>query len=182
MPQLKKGVVSVGVICLAVVSLLAVYTILGNAQAPPQRPLAPLPAPTCSFSVKSFCATEASVRQFVATNDFSDVLESQVPVNVVCDATLLAQQYCPAGANGAAVQLFQVKQQSMGLMTRNQYITFFMNYATQHGPLTFVSTATNGNDIVMSFRGSAATYTYTLLFVKEGSNWRVSYPSVGVIQ
>jgi hypothetical protein len=180
MVKLKAGIVSLGVTCLTVVSLLAVYTILGSAQAPIPKPLAPLPAPNCSFSVKSFCTTESSMKQYVTTGDFSDVLESQVPVDVVCNGASQLQQYCQPNEKGAVMQLFQVRQQNMGLMTRNQYITFFMDYVAAHGAFTFVSAKTDGNDIVMSFQSQ--TGAYTLLFVREGSNWKVSYPSVGVVQ
>lgn len=174
----------VGVISLVVVLLLIAYGFLGNGN--PQN-LSPTPVQairpvSCGLTDASFCQTESVVRNYVNVNDFSDILETQVPVSVTCGSKSVLESYCQSDQKGLVIELFQAQEPGgMSLMTRNQYITHFASYASQHGPFKFIGASTSGNTATMHFSNQPGTYEYNLLFSKQGSQWRMSYPTIGPV-
>jgi|GEM_PF-5352663 len=122
------------------------------------QPVNDVPTITCAYPDKSFCTTENTIKKYVAAGNYSNILENQGP------------------ANG---DIYQVQQNGvLQLMTRNNYINFFREYAAVHGPFNFVGESTQDGGIVMSFNGKSGADSYDLLFKKTDSTWRLVYPIV----
>ena len=165
-----------------VVALLGVYGILvltNNIKNTTPRPITVSSVVNCSFSDKSFCATDQLMRGYVSSKDFSDILENQTPVNMSCASKVAAQQYCNDSQSNLVVQLFKVqKNEATTLYTRNEYIDFFHNYFQQEGPFSFDQETESGSTVTMSYMASNHWAVYSLYFVKQSSTWKLSYVAI----
>jgi hypothetical protein len=173
------------ILCAAVVVvLLGVYGILiltNTIKNTTPKPIAVSSVINCSFSDKSFCATDQLMRGYVSSKDFSDILENQIPVNMSCASKTQAQKYCDGAQSNLVIQLFQIGNGNPSgpqLYTRNNYITYFRAYFAQHGPFTFAGEKTVGPTIQMLYTNVNQTAQYVLTFIKQSGTWKFAYPTV----
>lgn len=179
----KHRLISYVLLGISVILLLLIaYAFLGNNSAAQPKPIDASSQVNCSFSYKTFCNTEAIVKSYVITGDFSDVLKNEVPTSVTCSGNTALQTYCSGVKSGLMIQAFQIKQNNtIQLATKNQYVNYFSGVIADFGSFNYVSTYKIGSNVQMKFLNYTGTYQITLTFVKVGNYWKILYPSTGSI-
>lgn len=181
--KFKHSIKNYAILCvLVIVVLLGVYSVLtytSSAKDITPSPVTVSSTVNCSFSDKSFCATDQLMRGYVSNMDFSDILENQIPINTSCASKAQAQLYCNGSQSNLVVQLFKVqKNEDSVLYTRNGYISFFHTYFQQEGPFKFDHETETGPTVVMTYIATNHDAGYSQYFIKQNSTWKLSYVSI----
>lgn len=183
MPVSKRSILIGAGACVAIATILIILSNYFGGSTKPNKPTNPttpvkLSASSCGASNQTLCGEESTLERYVKLNDFSDILQNEMPVLVECNGSSALQSYCVGGTSNVTIQLYKVYQSNQPeYKTRNQFIDSFMAYASQNGPFSYKGTTKTGNVDVMTFTNSAKHQTLTLTLTDSTAGWNVAYPS-----
>jgi hypothetical protein len=146
-----------------------------------QLPGATPPVVSCSSPDQSICTTQLQFMKFVSEADFSDILNYQKVDHVTCNTSSSPADVCKGISGNLSIDAFAVIENgTTDYMTRNGYITYFMNYSKNYGPFQFTGDQAENGGITVQFAGNGSGKQLDLSFKKSGSTWSFTNPEINL--